>query len=261
MGTGRLILNQAEAGDWNMAVDEALMASSAASSSVILRLYRWAPATVSLGYFQSIDDRQQHAASRSCPVVRRHSGGGAIVHDHELTYGLVVPLQDRKRGENAEIYRTVHDAIIEWLNKFGVAASRFAESEAGRENTASCDQATQDRPPFLCFQRRSPDDLVFHQEKVLGSAQRRGFGALLQHGSLLFHASQAAPELPGICDLARQPMLLDHLDDDLASGLAKRIGRALEIEWTRSSLSEHEIESAESIRVAKFGGKAWTLKR
>ena len=71
-----------------MAVDETLLESAAETSATTLRFYRWDRPTLSLGYFQQTADRTQHPESADCPLVRRSSGGGAIVHDHELTYSL-----------------------------------------------------------------------------------------------------------------------------------------------------------------------------
>ncbi len=87
----RLLIDPPGAGAWNMAVDEMLLEWSAAQGGCCLRLYGWREATLSLGYFQEYADRAGHGPSRNCPVVRRLTGGGAIVHDAELTYSLVVP--------------------------------------------------------------------------------------------------------------------------------------------------------------------------
>ena len=87
----RLIIDPPLRGPWNMAVDEALLADDVETDAATLRFYRWSEPTLSLGYFQSYADRELHAASRGCAVVRRQSGGGAILHDRELTYSLVLP--------------------------------------------------------------------------------------------------------------------------------------------------------------------------
>src|SRR5882724_9809402 len=87
----RLIIDPPAHGAWNMAVDEALLESAAVDGIATLRLYQWSEPTLSLGYFQPAADRQTHPASRECPLVRRASGGGAILHDRELTYSLAIP--------------------------------------------------------------------------------------------------------------------------------------------------------------------------
>ena len=74
-----------------MAVDEVLLEAAAADGQCTLRFYRWEEPTLSLGYFQTYADRWQHEPSRDAAVVRRTSGGGAILHDAELTYSFAVP--------------------------------------------------------------------------------------------------------------------------------------------------------------------------
>ncbi len=87
----RLIVHPPSPGAWNMAVDEALLMDAVENGVATLRFYQWSEPTLSLGYFQRYSDREQHAASRKCAVVRRQSGGGAILHDRELTYSLMLP--------------------------------------------------------------------------------------------------------------------------------------------------------------------------
>ncbi len=82
-----LLLDPPAPGAWNMAVDEALLEDAALERRCWLRFYRWQEPTLSLGYFQSYADRRQHPASSGCPAVRRTSGGGAILHDAEVTQG------------------------------------------------------------------------------------------------------------------------------------------------------------------------------
>ena len=87
----RLLRDAAGEGAWNMAVDEALLESAATNNSMTLRLYAWSEPTLSLGYFQRYEDRRLHPESLACTCTRRSSGGGAILHDRELTYSLSVP--------------------------------------------------------------------------------------------------------------------------------------------------------------------------
>ena len=87
----RLIDDGAAIGARQMALDEALLESAAERGSATLRFYRWSEPTLSLGYFQDYAERDSHAASRNCALVRRQTGGGAILHDRELTYSLAIP--------------------------------------------------------------------------------------------------------------------------------------------------------------------------
>src|SRR5262245_10595361 len=87
----RLVVDPPASGVWNMAVDEALIDDVADGGLATLRFYQWNEPTLSLGYFQPYAARMGHAASASAAVVRRLSGGGALLHDRELTYALALP--------------------------------------------------------------------------------------------------------------------------------------------------------------------------
>src|SRR4051794_22517252 len=87
----RLIVDSPADGAWNMALDEALLIDAETSGVASLRFYSWREPTLSLGYFQRHTDRAGHAASAGCLLVRRASGGGAILHDRELTYSIALP--------------------------------------------------------------------------------------------------------------------------------------------------------------------------
>src|SRR5262245_3748574 len=111
----RLLIDPPASGAWNMAVDEALLETAATEGLPTLRFYEWERPTLSLGYFQSAADRVHHAASRECPVVRRASGGGAIVHDRELTYSIAVPQANPRSAAAAELYDSFHETLVQAL--------------------------------------------------------------------------------------------------------------------------------------------------
>ena len=129
----RLLIDPPGAGAWNMAVDEMLLEWSAAQGGCCLRLYRWQEATLSLGYFQEYQDRGGHGPSRNCPVVRRLTGGGAIVHDAELTYSLVVPAGHPLAARRDALYQAAHGALVETLAALGIAAAEKGSAEKGSE--------------------------------------------------------------------------------------------------------------------------------
>src|ERR1700682_6410647 len=105
----RLLIDPPALGAWNMAVDQALL-EHAASGGWTLRFYSWIEPTLSLGYFQAHRDRRTHTASRGLPLVRRASGGGAIVHDHELTYSLSGPAPSTRSSATRRRFCAVHAA-------------------------------------------------------------------------------------------------------------------------------------------------------
>jgi lipoate-protein ligase A len=199
MGNLRLLIDPPASGPWNMAVDEVLLETAASAGMATLRFYEWQEPTLSLGYFQAVADRDWHTASRECPLVRRASGGGAIVHDCELTYCIALPRANAQSSTAAELYNLFHETLVATLGEFGVAAAVFRPG-AGQCDTDTAPVAVAE--PFLCFQRRSCGDIVCSGAKIVGSAQRRRRAAVLQHGSILLARSAAAPELPGIGEIS-----------------------------------------------------------
>lgn len=189
--TCRVLPFEVADGAANMAADEALLdAVDADPSSAVLRTYGWSEPTLSLGYFQPLAAVQADPRWRGAPIVRRPSGGGALWHDRELTYALIVPRSHPAAGRPSDLYRAVHAAITALLRASGFDAHRRGESPASGER------------PFLCFADRDPEDVVVGPWKVAGSAQRRRPRAVLQHGAVLLGRSPATPELPGLAELS-----------------------------------------------------------
>lgn len=173
----RVIIDPAPStGAWNMAVDEALLNAAIEEEGSLVRLYRWSEPTVSLGYFQSLAATRDHPLLRELPVVRRLSGGGAILHHHELTYSVTLSAGHPLARIPREMYTSVHFCVVNVLAEFGVAASLRGAADESRGGR------------FLCFGRGDAFDVVMGQHKVLGSAQRRRKGAILQHGSLILRS-------------------------------------------------------------------------
>ena len=243
-----------------MAVDEALLKSANDTGQITLRFYQWAAPTLSLGYFQKAADRTLHTASAGCDMVRRSSGGGAIVHDRELTYSLSLPGTNRWSSKQNDLYGSVHEAVVSYLREIGVAASQFdvplAPNGPGADTTPD-EKATGNRRRFLCFERRTAGDIVLKKFKVGGSAQRRLSGATLQHGSLLLNRSDCAPELPGISDLAE----LSVSDSQLLDGLISALANGLDLSLKAVSLTAEQKENANKILEEKYGNAGWTSKR
>ncbi len=228
-----------------MAVDEALLLTARDRDRVTLRVYRWEQPTLSLGYFQHYRERQQHAASQDCPVVRRATGGGAIIHDQEITYSLTAPVADRVDRRILDWYGLAHRAWIEAFAEYGACMHLCS---TGQDDLAS---------EFLCFQRRSPGDLLLGDWKVGGSAQRRHRNAVLQHGSLLIGQSPAAPELPGIAQFTG----LDLTQSAWLDNWILKVGQKLGVVWTVEDLAPHELDLATQLSTERFGAEEWTLQR
>ncbi len=220
----------------NMTCDQLMLEQAATTNRPLIRFYTWMHPTLSLGYFQKYSDRQQHGPSQQIDVVRRATGGGAIVHHYDWTYAVAVPTTllgtptktHASHGASQLLYDTVHGSVVAWLRDLGWDARMW---------DAKCQAAT---PPglgcsFLCFERRSPGDIVVGNAKVMGSAQRRNAGAVLQHGSLLLQSSPHAPSLAGLHELCgetpavQQPQKSSYEQDvRMAAGFRRCLVAAME---------------------------------
>ncbi len=235
-----------------MAIDQMLLESVDKSQVATLRLYGWSEPTLSLGYFQNLHDRHQHELSRKLAIVRRATGGGAIIHHHELTYSIAVPIDSTSLGANRTLYDKVHRAMIDSLAELAIHASTYADT--AHADTATCENAHR---PFLCFMCRSDDDLIVNGYKILGSAQRKSRHAILQHGSLLVQASPHATELPGIIELTG----LSPSMGEIADRFTEHVQGALSLEFIDQQLGDAELRRANEIAASRFGSTKWTSRR
>jgi len=193
-------------GQFNMAMDAALLEMGMGRAESVIRIYEWSEPTVTLGYFQATSVAEKSPFS-GIPGVRRLTGGGAILHDRELTYSCVVPASHPVRENASDLYVLVHQALIGLLQQCGVSCFLRSEYDAVRTESADSIGSPEARDstaePFLCFLRTNPNDIVHSSgHKIVGSAQRRRRGVTLQHGSILLAASSLEPSLPGISDLS-----------------------------------------------------------
>jgi lipoate-protein ligase A len=269
MERARLIIDPPAEGAWNMAVDQALLETADKTGLITLRFYQWSKPTLSLGYFQNYKDRELHPPSLKCPLVRRRTGGGAIMHDHELTYSLCVPSTNRWSTKNGELYETIHRIIIDHLKEQGSEAVMYRDLEStsvGETATADVELERStlhsggpivDQNAFMCFRRRSPGDVVLKGRKIVGSAQRRVKSALLQHGSILMEQSQFAPELIGLGELCGFSLCVSKTIEKLTALAENRLRTNLII----GKLSQQEIEAAEKVCSDIFGNRRWSRRR
>ena len=242
----RIIHDDAHDGPTNMARDEALLAAvGAGASPPTLRTYRWAPPTISLGYFQPYAEYERLAPpARELPVVRRQTGGGAILHDRELTYAVVLPVHHPLIAANPNVlYELAHDALIECLRRRGVETHRDGPTDGSGPA----------KGPFFCFARRHRLDVLLGEHKLAGSAQRRNRSAVLQHGSIMFERrfeQQPAAVVPPAVQL--QP---DDFRELFVAAFARRTG----CDGVPGRWSPAELAAADGL-VAKYAGTGWTRR-
>lgn len=243
----RILIDNALDGPTNMARDEALLETvGRAESPPTLRFYQWNPATISLGYFQDYDEFESlPPPARELAVVRRQTGGGAILHDLELTYSLTVPVTHPFVAGNASrMYEIVHDAASAILRDLGVPVER------GPLHGGGCSQ----RGPFFCFERHGPIDLLARGRKIMGSAQRRTTQAVLQHGSLILDTRYPQQQCATVKEFAESDY------ESLARALTQRIAAAASVEVIPGTFTESELARAAEIR-PKYAGDEWTRQR
>jgi lipoate-protein ligase A len=252
--TLRMLINPALPGPVNMARDEALLAACSPAGPITLRFYGWSPTTLSLGYFQDYDEFSRlEPPAGTLPVVRRTTGGGAILHDLEVTYALVIPaLHPLVAGRPNHLYALAHRAIIHAVG----GGLRMIDCQQ-----VPCGESSR-RGPFFCFARRHPLDVLLPDprgiggwSKLAGSAQRRTAGAILQHGSIMLDSRFPQQPVATWSALAGR-IGFDEAVARLAPAFAAELGLRVEPgEWRRE-----ELKSAEVLE-ERYGGADWTLHR
>ncbi len=170
----RLIIHGELSPELNMYIDEALLQAHVRGECLpTLRFYRWFPPAVSLGYFQKEDGISGKALEKmGIKIVRRSTGGRAVLHWGDLTYSIVARAGEDTPYDLVESYRYLCRGLLAGMSLLGVEASH------GEERFSA---------PFpdSCFAVSTPGDITWRGKKFIGSAQRRAGDFLLQHGSIL----------------------------------------------------------------------------
>lgn len=260
----RLLETGQQSGAMNMAIDEALLIAHAEEPILpTLRFYAWAPPAVSLGYSQPAHDVNVDACRRlGYDLVRRPTGGRAILHDHEVTYSVVIR-EDLVPGDSSVLasYRWISSGLLEGLKLLGVEA-HLGPSGARRGGDLRTSKAA-------CFAYAARGDAVHEGRKVMGSSQVRRRRCILQHGSIPLSLNrQVLAQLfaePGDLSLAIA------LSETYAGQAAKlkdivaclKIGftTALSATLSQGELCEQEITYSQYLQESKYNQQAWTLHR
>ncbi len=225
-------------GSWNMAVDEVLLYSC---EEPILRIYGWSNPCISIGYFQSIQEVDyKKCKEENVDVVRRITGGGAVLHDMELTYSFVT----KDYPQNIlESYEQISEIVIQTLKKLGHDA------------------------------KFSPlNDVTVNGKKVCGNAQTRKNDTLLQHGTVLLEV-----DVEKMFSLLKVPLekISDKKISDVknrVTGISKRFEQVSDAlkdsakdvfgcELVPYELSQDELESSQKLANEKFSSENWTFRR
>lgn len=242
--TCRLLPYAVADGATNMAADETLL-KSAAAGIASLRFYSWSRPTLSLGYFQSERLRHADPLLAALSYVRRPSGGDTLVHHHEVTYALALPAGAPWQARGVSWLRHMHGIIAAALETLGISA-RLHEP-TGEER----------RQGPLCFHHWTAGDLLVGRAKVVGSAQRKRRGALLQHGAILLGRSRFTPSLPGIRELTGRVPKIEAVCQAVQLEFERTTGCELRRDYWAMSEQGHILD----LYNQKYTQEVWNRKR
>lgn len=271
----RLLLSPPADGPLNMAVDEAiLLAVAEGQAPPTLRFFAWAPPCLSLGYAQPLEDVDpDRLRARGWDLVRRPTGGRAILHTDELTYSVIAPMDEpRVTGGVVESYRQLSAGLLRGLELLGLAAQ--AEKKRG-PNPQTPSPSPQPLP--VCFEVPSDYEITAGGRKLLGSAQVRKRGVVLQHGTL-----PLTGDLARICDALRfesqaerdrvqarvrgraatvaEVLGVEVTWDQAAAALGRGFEETLNLELLTGDLSGLENDHARRLRAEKYGTDVWNAR-
>lgn len=279
----RVILAPPASGAWNMAVDEAILESVIAGESPsTLRLYAWEPACLSLGYAQPVADVDRAALEkRGFELVRRPTGGRAILHGDELTYSVIGTESDpRLAGGVLESYCNLSLALLEALRLLGIPAQALDKPPAQRDSTENlavenslAHKAANQNP--VCFEVPSNYEITSQGKKLVGSAQARRKEGVLQHGTLLLYGDLTRIiQVLKFRDQAARERAAGRLVErattaEAASGriisweeaslaYVQAFARVLNLELKPGELTPSERARADQLVVEKYAHPVWT---
>lgn len=270
--TWRLLNTGFQDGPTNMAIDEALLDAVRQKDSVpVLRFYSWEPACLSLG----VGQQHKHVDWERCTaagwdVVRRTTGGRAILHTDELTYSVCAPLEDpRVTGDIQESYARLSQALANGLTRMGLPVYATPAAE---------DHIPQAEKGPVCFDTPANYEITLNGRKLIGSAQMRRRGVMLQHGTLPLFG-----DITRIVDALAYPseqarvearVLLRTQATTLETGvkgpltfksavahMTAAFAETLNLTLLPSTLTEKETARAAELRAEKYAHDDWTKRR
>lgn len=255
----------------NMALDEAILqACEAGVAPPTLRVYGWQPPALSLGYAQNVTKEVNVAACQryGIEIVRRPTGGRAVLHDDEVTYSVVMPIASEDGPQTlTEHYHLIGLALAEAFTHLGLGVRLARPQRAVKERHA---------PSPACFAALSRYELSVAGKKLVGSAQKRGQQALLQHGSIplsldrqrLFQCLRVPPEqhdalvqeayatMIAVHEAATTPIALDDIHAALRHGFVTTLAAPI----VEGELQPEEWHRAHDLYTTKYATTVWNLE-
>ncbi|MBZ5201352.1 lipoate--protein ligase family protein [Planomicrobium chinense] len=260
---------------FNMAMDEALLDwHSEGLIPPVIRFYGWNPATLSVGYFQRVEKEidMEQVLALGLGFVRRPTGGRGVLHEHELTYSVIVSEDYPEMPETVtEAYRVISGGLLQGFKNLGLDAYfSVPDTDEKRADLKKPKSA-------VCFDAPSWYEMVVEGKKVAGSAQTRQKGVILQHGAILLDLDAekllsvfkfSSPEseeamrrkIPekavAINSLRARPATIEECVDAFKAGFEE----ALAINLTPYILSEEQLAYIKSIEEKKYGNDEWNFR-
>lgn len=238
----RVLETGSNPGAWNMALDEALLMHSVDHATPILRIYGWHPPCVSIGYFQSMEEEVDvlKCGNMGVDVVRRITGGGAVLHEFELTYTFISKTYPSNIMES---YETICRPVVLCLNKLGYDAKYI---------------------PL--------NDIVVGNKKVSGNAQTRKNNTLLQHGTILLSVDveKMFSMLKVPSEKIKDKMINDVKDrvsginksfEEVARNLKESFAEKFGAQIITDTLSSNEKKDTEKLVIEKYSSKQWNWRK
>lgn len=261
---------------YNMALDEALLDwHSEGLIPPVIRFYEWEPATVSIGYFQQAARDINLAAVREQGLgfVRRPTGGRAVLHEHELTYSIIVTEDyPNMPATVTEAYRVLSEGLLLGFQNLGM------EAYFSVPQTEEQQQDLKKPKSAVCFDAPSWYELVVEGKKVAGSAQTRQKGVILQHGAILlkldlekllsvfnFASDEVKEKMRS--KLPQKAVAMDTLIDrevtidECVTAFKKGFAEALDISFEPMVLTPEQLNYVEDIEKRKYANDDWNLKK
>ena len=261
----RLLVDEHSRGAWNMAVDEVLVETvEAGRSAPAFRLYRWRPPCLSLGFAQPFTAADAaFCAANGVDVVRRPTGGRAVLHHLELTYSVVAPLGQPPFDHDLQAaYRLICQALVGGFRRLGVDAALADDTPGGMPRPTEA---------IPCFVGPASGEVVVGGRKLVGSAMRRHRGAILQHGSILedWDGGLQAGCLGLADDSSLRPAVVTMADllpelpsrERVAAAFVAAVTETFGIDLEQGELGPAERERATFLASERYGHERWTVRR
>ncbi len=267
-----IIVEKNLSGAANMAIDEVLMNQvRAGKANPVLRFYTWEPACLSLGYFQRASKEIDFAACEKADVdvVRRATGGRAVLHDEELTYSVIVREDNELVPDTiTQSYLSISKGLLQGFRHLGIDAALSGEETIRVKDFRSA----------ACFEAPSSYEVVVGDKKIVGSAQVRKEGMLLQHGAIVNRLdvdklfSLFKVDNPKKLAVMKQFLLgkatsveevLGHTLplDDMIEAFSNGLSDVLQLELRPRGLTEEERTQVENLVTEKYGNEGWTHRK